>query len=386
MSRTKIEWAEHTWNPIVGCSRVSEGCRNCYAERISARLAANPKTPQYEGIAEFTPSGPRWGSKYPKHGGESGVTRAGGRLGVVRFVGSALDEPLRRKKPTRYFVCSMSDLFHEMVEDEWIAAVFGVMAACPQHEFMVLTKRPERMAEWTGGDWSPDADPTDDCISSAAHFLGDGSEESFDGWGADLWNRSGGASRPGWPLPNVWLGISVEDQGTANERIHYLMECPAAKRFISAEPLLGPIENLLKNACVNWFGGCFCGEHEQFVPDDRLPLNLVIVGGESGPGARPMHPDWARSIRDQCEAAGVAFHFKQWGEWGELSGSGAKDPTEVGHWSEDPGLRADLQPMFEAGKGGPWFFQGVTSARDEHMVRVGKKRAGRLLDGKEHNG
>ena len=206
MSKTKIEWAEHTWNPIVGCTRVSEGCRNCYAERMSVRLSANPKTPQYDGIAE----GGKW-------------------TGKVRLVESALDEPLRRRTPTKYFVCSMSDLFHERCEDEWIAAVFGVMAACPQHEFMVLTKRPARMREWFEFLGYEIASVVDAAIGAVEP------EHLPAGWCMPAVDQS-------WPLPNVSLGVSVEDQETADQRIPHLLATPAARRFVSAEPLLGAVD------------------------------------------------------------------------------------------------------------------------------------------------
>jgi len=227
---TKIEWTKDTRNPVVGCSRVSEGCRNCYAEPRSYHNRACG-TPQYKGLTKKTKSGEiHW-------------------TGVVRFVESALDKPLHWKKPRRIFVNSMSDLFHEKVKDEWIDRIFAVIAEAPQHTFQILTKRPERMREWVT------------------------------------------RSRP-LPLPNVWLGVSVEDQETADERIPLLMQTPAAVRWVSYEPALGPVD------FSSWLGG---------------GLDWIVVGGESGPGARRFDLAWARQTIAQCRAAGVAVFVKQMG-------------------------------------------------------------------------
>lgn len=265
-NKTGIEWTDATWNPVRGCSRVSPGCKHCYAERVAARFCG-PGQP-YEGLAfrKVTVDGygedhmePRW-------------------TGEVRLIPEHLADPLRWKRPRRIFVNSMSDLFHEKLSNEEIAAVFGVMAAAPQHTFQVLTKRPEGMREffrWMEG-WGY-------------------SDYRLDGYLAD-----GGA----WPLPNVWLGVSVENQHYADERIPILLDTPAAIRFVSAEPLLGPVD-LLYSA---WNGAESLRE--------MAGIDWVIVGAESGPGARPMQEDWARSIRDQCAAAGVAFFLKQFAENG----------------------------------------------------------------------
>lgn len=223
---SKIEWTDVVWNPVRGCTRVSEGCRNCYAERQASRFSG-PGQP-YEGLARRSPA--RW-------------------TGEVRFVDEVLRRPLSWRKPRRVFVNSMSDLFHDKVTDAQIRSVFEVMAAAPQHAFQVLTKRPQRMVSWLHG--------LDGTISS-----------------------------------NVWLGVSVEDQQTADERVPLLKRAPCAVRWVSAEPLLGPV----------------------VLPD--CELDWVVVGGESGNDARPMRPEWATSLRDQCAAQGTAFFFKQWGEWG----------------------------------------------------------------------
>lgn len=274
MGDTKISWADKVWNPVTGCTKVSEGCRNCYAERMSKRLAGR--------------------AGYPEDGFK--VTLHADKLG----------EPLRWKKPTRIFVCSMGDLFHKDVPDEFIAKVLDIIEKAPQHIFMVLTKRPERA-------------------------------EAFLNWCKVLWANS--PIRPAsCPPSNLWLGTSVEDQKTADERIPLLLQTPAAKRFVSYEPALGPVD-LTRLPAAGAYVCALRGARPAYPS-----LDWVIMGGESGPGARPMHPDWARSTRDQCQAAGVPFFFKQWGEWAPV-------------WEKD----------------------GASVGR-----RVGKKAAGCLLDGKEH--
>lgn len=309
--RTSISWTDATWNPISGCSRVSEGCRNCYAEAMAARF--NKPSMWGEGLATMvrTPDGksaPRW-------------------TGEVRFNEAALDQPLRWRKRRRIFVNSTSDLFHEAVPDEWIDKVFAAMALSPQHTFQILTKRPERMREYMA--------PLrrELSVMDAAHpyyaesFLRDRGKSRKLIYGhisvdqESIW-------RIAWPLPNVWLGVSVEDQVTADVRIPYLLATPAAVRFISAEPLLGPVDltDLTirvrpgEESCGLAGADALTGVHWDAVdtitgiysnPDPRL--DWVIVGGESGPRARPMHPDWVRKIRDQCNDAAVPFHFKQWG-------------------------------------------------------------------------
>lgn len=339
---SKIEWTDATWNPVRGCSRVSEGCRNCYAERLAARFSGPGLWA--EGLAENTPGGPRW-------------------TGRVELAPAAkLAEPLHWRKARRVFVNSTSDLFHEGLSNEEIAAVFGVMAACPQHTFQVLTKRPERMREWfrwvAGGRGSP---PALRCVDLAGNPLGAAIN------GACMY----------WPLPNVWLGVSVEDQATADERIPLLLDTPAAVRFVSAEPLLGPLdlspwlmardERDRRQGAAYW---AFTRSARAKPPSLADPaayapsLDWVITGGESGPGARPMHPDWARGLRDQCAAADVSFFMKQWGQWA---------PWDDDNWS----LPAGYDDV--AADESAWRLGGVS------FLGVGKKAAGRLLDGREHN-
>ncbi|MDO8357242.1 MAG: phage Gp37/Gp68 family protein [Nitrospirota bacterium] len=298
-STTAIEWTDRVWNPIRGCSMVSAGCQNCYAMKQAHRFSG-PGQP-YEGLTY----GPRW-------------------TGKIKLVPEALDAPLHWKKPRRIFVNSMSDLFHEEVHDKFIAAVFGVMAAAPQHTFQVLTKRPERMRQWFrwieskrgglttslvkhGGAW-----PKVDEYSAESVLCAYCAREVLEPLSKVTWAP--------WPLPNVWLGVSVENQATADERIPLLLETPAAVRFVSAEPLLGSVD-----FSVPWppgwreqgdpqsdrFDGLRFDDRNSFARLGRL--NWVIVGGESGPGARPCDVSWIRSIRDQCQKAGVPVFVKQLG-------------------------------------------------------------------------
>lgn len=304
MTDTAIEWTRgpdgrkgKAWNPTTGCNDdiVSPGCERCYARRMANRLAG------------------RYG--YP-----------GDEPFRVTLHPDRLDAPLHWRKPRRVFVDSMGDLFHEDVPDEFIAAVFGVMAACPQHTFMVLTKRAERMAEWFGNPLSL-LDTTEEAAASAAERLAD---VIWDARGNDRWKYNGPppenlAKRrpwPGWPLPNVYLGVTAEDQQRADERIPLLFQTPAAVRFVSVEPMLGPVdieypETLYPDGpqycCPGHECGCMGKPIDpplRWGPYDS-GLDWAICGAETGPGARPMNPAWARSLRDQCRAAGVPFFFKK---------------------------------------------------------------------------
>lgn len=302
---TKIEWTDETWNPVTGCTKVSQGCKNCYAERLAPKVFAGQmvpfkERPQYSRPRVFTD---------------------------VVCHPERLDAPLHWRAPRRIFVNSMSDLFHEDVPPLFIGSVLGIAAACERHTFQVLTKRPQRMLE----------------VLASSEFLA-AFEES-----ADMYTDS---THIAWPVDNVWLGVSVEDQATADERIPLLLQTPAAVRFISAEPLLESIH----------IGMYLTRDHLfALLPGfkDPLPgLHWVIAGGESGPNARPSHPDWFRSLRNHCAAAGVPFFFKQWGEWAPDDGKGGLDTfTRRGRSSID-GLE---------------------------LYRYGKKAAGRTLDGRIHD-
>jgi protein gp37 len=263
---SNIEWTEKTWNPVVGCTPVSPGCLNCYAATMARRLEAM-------GQKDYQPKH-ELGTPY-----DSGTIRIAevknGRAvftGDVRCLPDRLHEPLRRKKPTTWFVNSMSDLFHEAVPFDFICQVFATMFSAPQHIFQVLTKRPERMRECLS---HPDFRET-----MLMHA----------GWGGPI----------EWPLPNVWLGASVEDQPRADERIPHLLRCPAAVQFLSCEPLLGAI-NFMNADGDGWRGGM------------RGAIHWVIVGGESGPNARPCDVAWIRSIVNQCKGSGVPCFVKQLG-------------------------------------------------------------------------
>ncbi len=303
--KTGISWCDATWNPVRGCSRVSEGCRNCYAERVAARFSDEGQP--YHGLADRSRKGSKW-------------------TGVVRLIPEHLADPLRWKKPRRIFVNSMSDLFHESLTNEQIAAVFGVMAVAPQHTFQVLTKRARRMREWfewiarqaedDGGAWTT-------CLRETISWLPDdriSSQLVEDGIARD------GAvpDREPWPLPNVWIGVSVENQDAADERIPELLRTPAAVRFLSCEPLLGEVRLQGDDPPPAMRARMYLGPHcagkstHNHSPRScsneahyRPGIDWVIAGCESGPGARPCSVEWLRSLRDQCAAAGVPYFLKQ---------------------------------------------------------------------------
>jgi protein gp37 len=328
--RSAIEWTDSTWNPTRGCSRVSPGCVNCYAERFAGRFAGPGGL--YEGYVLRTPSGPRW-------------------TGVVDFLEDKLDAPLRWKAPRRIFVNSMSDLFHEGLTFEDIAAVFGVMLGAPRHTFQVLTKRAERMAKWFEWIAKQLDGPAGHCRMRAGEAIPDDPPNRYaeeDPKGYELPRGYPDV----WPLDNVWIGVSVENQDFADARIPHLMNVPAAVRVLSCEPLLGPLDlsRYLDAVHETRHLGCNeCGVDP-----------WVIVGGESGPCARPMHPAWARAVRDLCNELDVPFFFKQWGEW--------VPPSQR---REGPAVHFSTKLTKFPGDD------------DVLIARVGKKAAGALLDGCE---
>ena len=313
---TNIEWTDETWNPVTGCSKVSPGCDNCYMFRGWSRLHGM-KVRGYEGPAD--------------------------RPALQHH---RLEEPLGWKKPRRVFVCSMSDLFHPAVPFWYIGQVFGKMRAASHHTFQVLTKRPGRMLAF-----------------------------------ATLYQTP---SRPRWAWPdNVWAGISLEMMADGKKnyaaRLDLLAQVPARVRFMSAEPLLGALDlrpwlgtRWKCTVCgrIHKSGDCvhFSEDVGEFVSEDgEAPvLSWVIVGGESGPGARPMHPDWARTLRDQCQAARVPFFFKQWGAWHPVvTQDGASD---------------DWKPVTKNDA-----VQRIHIWPDEELsINIGAKAAGATLDGREH--
>jgi protein gp37 len=305
---TSIEWTDATWNPVRGCSRVSDGCMNCYAMGQAHRQ--NIPGGAYEGLTAIRNGRVDWS-------------------GQIKLVPELLGLPLRWKKPRRVFVDSMSDLFHHGVPFEFVDSVFATMARAHQHTFQILTKRPERMREYVIG-VSNDPARRHKIAAPAADSRGDG-----------------------WPLRNVWLGTSVENQAAMNARIAHLILTPARVRFLSCEPLLGPVEL--------WDGDTTYGE----VPLGEA-VHWVIAGGESGHGARPMETEWVRSLRDQCQQRGIAFFFKQWGSFLPVS----QDPLL--HERNGPGV-TNIRFEDPNAKGG------------DAWHKVGKKQAGRLLDGQTWN-
>lgn len=320
---TKIEWCARpgtipeSWNPVTGCAKVSPGCQNCYAEHMARRLAG------------------RHG--YPEAPNHFSVTLHPDRL----------DVPLRWRKLRTAFVCSMGDLFHIDVRVNYMASVLSRIATTPQHTYLCLTKRAVRMNELFN---SPEF----------AELLLLKTWKTF-------------ATETTWPISNLWLGVSVEDQERADERIPLLLQTPAVVRFVSVEPCLSAVNLSEYLMCQQYAGklkesrpGTIGGKPYR-AARIRPRLDWVICGGESGSGARPMHPDWARSIRDQCQAAGTPFFFKQWGAW-------TPDTRMVAtRWSGIGQPPDGIKMIGDSEHGYQW------------MARVGKKRAGRLLDGEEWN-
>jgi protein gp37 len=353
-----IEWTDATWNPLRGCSRVSAGCQHCYAERVAARFSG-PGMP-YEGLIHAS---------------------TGGWNGKVRLVPEVLGQPWHWVKPRRIFVNSMSDLFHESVPFEYIAAVFWVMSVTTRHTYQVLTKRPARMLEFFR--WVADYDKgcfQDDRIGDVA---GENPAIQALGWTPARGGRGGYDNcGPGWPYQNVWLGVSVENQETADERIPLLLQCPAEVRWLSCEPLLGPITFRWRPYAHEAAGEDYRTYLDRIGSVNHLEslkgIDWVVAGGESGHGARPMHPGWSQSLRDQCASASVPFFFKQWGEWRPPLDGEAYDTSSGG---------AQRVPCFivDRATGCVRCFENDAFEAGEVMRRVGKKAAGRLLDGVEHN-
>lgn len=308
--KSKIEWTEATWNPITGCSVVSPGCTNCYAMRLAGQRMR--RHPSRKGLTRDTKAGPVWNGK-------------------VRFNEQWLDQPLRWERPRMIFVCAHGDLFHEAVPDEWVDRVFAVMALAPEHTFQVLTKRSTRMREY---------------LAEKSRRLR--IAEAIGSEPVDPLSFPPPAERADiecWPLPNVWLGASTEDQERFYERAP---DIEALSRqgwitWLSYEPALGPLD-------------AFDLLAEDGMPDRAAHgpwVDWIVAGGESGPGSRPASPQWFRDLRDQCAAVETPFFFKQWGDWvsvSEVEGDG---------------------PQFS-------FPDGRT------VRRVGKKAAGATLDGRTH--
>ena len=320
---SKIEWTEKTWNPMHGCTKCSPGCDNCYAERMANRQ---------------------------KHMGTKGYEDGF----AVTLRPDRLDQPLKNKKPTVYFVCSMGDLYHNDVPDDFIDKVYAVAALCSHHTFLFLTKNAKRMAEY----WS--------CNYRFAMIEGNAQAIEAERSGADpsLWLAV-------HDLPNVVNMITVCNQKEADEKTPDLLRVPG-RRGLSIEPMLGAID---LTACFWVDGSDNIASHTLSGQELPKSIHQVILGGESGPGARPMHPDWARGVRDQCAAAGVPFMFKQWGEW--MHGSNFSKEEKI-IWPCGQLTGATKEEVEEAVLVG-----GLDGG--EKVCRVGKKKAGRTLDGEIHN-
>jgi protein gp37 len=356
---TEIGWAHvpdgkggrkigRTLNHQVGCREVSPACRLCYA----AKLAHRGMSPQHKGLtvmrtnAAGEPLGVHWNGK-------------------INRVPKALAQALRWTKPSGIFVGSMTDTFFDVSTDEacrWIAALFGVMAATQRHTYMLLTKRPENAAiffAWLDRQCEGMEDeraPVLVCLSAALDVLTE--KRDRDKISAAMHDDS-----IAWPLSNVWLGVTAEDQRRADERIPILLELPAAVHYVSYEPACSAVD------FTPWL--------------DRL--GWLIAGGESGSGASPSHPEWFRSARDQCERAGVPFFFKQWGAWtpapsGILSaGAFPDDPTKA-----DQIIWSTVVSGSDEGKRHPWAVDD--SGKFSRLYNVGAKDAGRELDGRTWDG
>jgi len=311
MTKTTIEWTDETHNPgIFGCSHHGKGCTHCYAERMASRLGRMGQA-RYGEATE----GWRWT-------GDVSV------VPVEQAVQSILDLPRRRSdRPTRTFVTSMGDMLHEQIPVEWTAQVIAAMGQRPDRIFQVLTHRGRR--------WPEVAKAVSDRI--------------------DVWSHRPG----GWAWPdNVWAGLSVSTQAEADREIPGLLQVPARVRFLSVEPMLGAVDLTRYLSCG------------RDIDDPRPPIDgidWVICGGESGPDARPMHPDWARGLRDQCQAAKVPFLFKQWGEW--VTEGQAPDDITLPSMSRVEWATQDADGQY-------------TEGDQTEVYKVGKKAAGRLLDGR----
>jgi len=330
---SKIEWTQETWNPIVGCSKISPGCENCYAEKMAYRLAhalaSNDTSDTWSAYVDVIGIGQK----------KNGVIQLAPKWsGQTSMVKSAFEKPCHWKKPRMIFVCSMGDLFHESVPFEWIDTVFGVIGMHDHHTYQILTKRPERMVEY---------------------FESRGFNEKFaEGY------------------PHVWIGVTAENQEQANKRIPILLDIPAAKRFVSIEPMLSKIElsDIIESDgshYVNYLTGEQSGVDGEGTYCDWHPnkIDWVILGGETGHKARPMHLDWVRSVRDQCKEAGVPFFFKQWGEYKEVSLT--------------PEQRIKEKYIVLGNDGKEYIIAGEHLS-PVYMQKVGKKKAGNELDGKAY--
>lgn len=368
---TKIEWTDATVNAINGCTVLSPGCTNCYAMRLAGTRLRNH--PTRAGLTRPSKAGPVWN-------------------GNVRLNEEQLLQPLRWMRPRRIFWNAHGEMFHQAVPDAWIDRCFAVMALTPHHVHQVLTKRADRMRTYfaDAGVEGRIARAILDLTIANPKLL------AIAPWPVQSVGELDEPAdvRVALPLPNVWLGVSVEDQQRADERIPNLLATPAAIRWLSCEPMLGPIDLgqlqdcLPVNAWLTWLDG----------------LDWIVVGGESGPGARPMHNMWAKNLRDQCAATAVPFFFKQWGDWSPVCAMSDIDTDHLyykpRHVDASRRCKVDQLVMQASGRVFPldeWSrctgenpatgdFAHLAGTGAMTFMRIGKSAAGRLLDGVQHDG
>lgn len=333
---------------VQGCSPISQACEHCWAARESAMREQNPNpkiSDRHRGL-----------TSYPKYAGDYvGPPRFNG---TVRVNEEALQLPMRTRKPAVWSI--WTDLFHEDVPFEFVTKAFCVMDYCRHHTFLICTKRPHRLDEFATE------------VDIGMPYMADEDDPT---------GREGGWES--WPLPNVIIGTTAENSDTAFERVPYLVRTPAARRFISMEPLMGPVDFGDFIIETVWVQGDD-GEALKDIGPAENAIHWITAGGESGPGARPSNPRWVRSVRDQCAEWGIPFHFKQWGEWAQSKDHpdhvGRRDMQDVGCFQEyATRVGGDILPAgaFERGC--------VCGGGQVHMVRAGKKKTGRLLDGVLHD-
>ena len=354
---TAIEWTHipgyrgETWNPTAGCDKLSAGCKFCYAEVLHTRRHKAYRAGKLQNMPQYAEP-----------------------FTTVRTMGHLLDRPLRWREPRAVFVDSMGDLFHQEVPLDVVRWVLSVAASCPDHLFLILTKRTERMADITSKlRWGHGLLPFE--LNGRAHLL-----HTFCSTDSQAIEHP---NPVGWWPRNIWLGTSVEDQATADERIPHLLRTPAAVRFLSCEPLLGLID-LERPAPHD------CRQHGRNIcpPWYSQSIDWVIAGGESGPKARPMHPDWARGLRDQCRAAGVPFFFKQWGEWLPYNQCSTEEQrkavsrTTIESNTTGNGKQTYFGKTFWRHPDGQLVTGATSGIAPVQINLVGKKIAGRVLDGR----
>lgn len=380
---TSIEWCDHTFNPWEGCTKVGPGCDHCYAETRNARFGGGTSPNWGTGAPRRRTTAANWrkplkwdaDAALAQRAWEAGVAIAGNDEEALRAHGFAFIKPRR----PRVFCASLADWLDNEVPIEWLVDLLDLIRRTPNLDCLLLTKRI--------GNWHKRITAAHQHVVRAMGG-GDAEQNAHPLWELGLWLQDWLAGKA---PANVWIGATVVNQTEANRDLLWLMEIAAAVRFVSIEPMLGPIEltRIVYPALRQKH------EYDPYVAYDVLrghmigpddigleQLDWVICGGESGNGARPMHPDWARSLRDQCAAAGVPFLFKQWGEWAPGECGGAPKRTMDNATLMDD--RDDVRWQFDR----QTVAQSLDAIDDEtaDVYRYGKKAAGRSLDGIEHNG